>query len=341
MKIKALFGAMFGLLALNSGLAAANEPVDLNGSAVQPAAFNSGSPVYQTPPWAHRSGAFGELLVLRARDAEISYALPVNGNVPQGDVGILDPEAELGFRVGLTKALDNCSSFSLSYTGYSSSQADQVDVNAPLSLAKLLVHPNEANAAANVLSASGSYDIDFQLADLDYRFVVLSNACTAANLTIGARYGRLDQDLSVVYTGAGLTETVTSDIEFNGAGLRLGADIEHHLRRGTFLYGKTNASLLAGKFDASYLHSSNVDPIRVSSGWDAGRMVSMLDLEVGAGWQHCCGLRVTAGYMFNSWMGTVKTEDWIGAVQNNAGNYRDLSDDFTFDGFVTRFEYHF
>jgi hypothetical protein len=299
------------------------------------------TPICCLPPWAHRSGTFGELLILRARDADVTYAVPVNANVPQGDLGVLDPEYDLGFRVGLTKALDYTSSVSLSYTGYFSDQSDRVDVNAPFSLIKSLVHPNEANAGTNVLSAFGDHDIDYQLVDLDYRFVVLSNECTAANFFIGGRFGRLDQKLDVFYTGAGLTEKISTGLEFKGAGVRIGGDIEHHMRRGIYAYGRTSGSLLAGKFDADYLHSSNVDPVRVASAWEAGRMVSMLDLELGAGWQHHSGWRLSGGYLFSSWIGVVKTDEWIGAVQNNAGNYRDLSDSLTFDGFVGRLEYRF
>ncbi len=329
------------MLALNFGIASAAEPLAVDGSAVQLASCETCPTVCCVPPWAHRSGVFGDLLILRARDAEVGFASTVNGNVPEGRVGILDPEYDFGFRLGLAKALDNCSSLSLSYTGFFSEQNDSLDTAAPLSLTKNLVHPNEANAGTNVLSAAGEYEIDFQFADLDYRFVVLSNSRTAANVTIGARYGNLDQELSVVYAGAGLTETITTDIDFDGVGARLGFDIEHHGHRGLFVYGKTSASFLAGEFDATYLHSSTADPVRVASNWEAGRLMSIIDLELGVGWQHCSGWRVSGGYTFSSWLNTVKTADWIDAVRNNADNYRDLDDEFTFDGFVGRVEYRF
>ncbi|WP_153557288.1 Lpg1974 family pore-forming outer membrane protein [Roseimaritima sediminicola] len=345
MRMNSRLWVLLGVLAVFCGSARAEEATSVQDSAIQLAActesYDTCAPACCTPPWAHQSGVFGELLLLRARDAEIAYGMSVNGAVPEGRVGVLDPEYDLGFRVGLTKALDHCSSFSLSYTNFNSSQDDRLDQAAPNSIQKLLVHPAEPNAAANVLTAFGAYDIDFQFADLDYRFVVLSNDCTAANFTIGARYGNLDQEMAVVYTGAGLTESITTDIDFDGAGLRLGADIEHHGNRGLFVYGKTAASFLAGEFHANYLHASTADPVRVASEWEAGRLVSILDLEVGAGWQHCSGLRASVGYTFSSWLGTVKTDDWIDAVRNNGQSFRDLSDDFTFDGFVGRVEYRF
>lgn len=363
------FGYLSGLLVMAFGAAEAAEPgaettpraaaatateiapaaiparVDLNAGALQPVSYhepNASSAAVEccsTPPWAHRSGLFGELLLLRARDAEIAYALPVNGNVPEGAVGLLDAEFDLGFRAGITKALDEGRSVSFAYTGFFSDQSDRVAVDPARSLSKLLVHPNELNAAANVPQASGEYRIDFQTADLEYRFVVLSNQCTAANLTIGGRYGRLDQELAVEYAGAGLTETVTSDIEFDGLGLRLGADLEHHGRHGLFCYGKTGVSFLAGEFQADYLHSSNVDPVRVSTSWEAGRILSILDLELGAGWQCSPSWRLSVGYTISNWFGAVKTDEWISSVRSD--DMRDMNDNLTFDGFVARAEYRF
>jgi len=293
------------------------------------------------PIWAHRTGFYASLMLLRARDAEVAFALPVNNNVPVGATGLLDPEFDLGYQIGFRKAFeDQHSSLSLNYSGFFSEQNQRLAGDGALfSLSKLLVHPNEANAAADALLAIGQYEIDFQTVDLDYRFVVISNQCTAANFTIGARYGRLDQELAVQYSGAGLTELVTSDIEFNGLGLRLGGDIEHHGRHGLFCYGKTAASFLAGEVKADFLHSSNVDPLRVANSWDAGRLVSILELEVGAGWQCTSNCKLSAGYTFSNWMGVAKTDQWIDKVQADSAG--DLDGDLTFDGFVFNAEYRF
>ena len=54
------------------------------------------------PRIAHRSGIWGELMYLRARDAEVTYALPVNGSlggppfstVPIGSLGVVDPDQQ-------------------------------------------------------------------------------------------------------------------------------------------------------------------------------------------------------------------------------------------------------
>ena len=100
------------------------------------------------------------------------------------------------------------------------------------------------------------------------------------------------------------------------------------------------ANFVPGEFRTRYTQGSNVDPIIVDTAWKAGRIVSILDLEVGAGWQSCCGhVRLTAGYVISSWFNTVNTDEWIQSVRTN--NFVGLNDTMTFDGLTARAEYRF
>ncbi len=106
------------------------------------------------------------------------------------------------------------------------------------------------------------------------------------------------------------------------------------------VYGKTAASLVAGEFTADYRQGQSFDPMVVDTTWKADRVVPMLDLELGAGWQSRCGTwRITGGYAFNAWYNTVKTDEWIKSVQSN--NFVGLGDGITFDGIVLRCEGRF
>ena len=293
------------------------------------------------PATAHRSGVFGEFLYLRPRDAEVAYGVGVDGNVPISRVAIADPDYQPGYRVGFSKALDPCSSLVASYTNFQSSTFDMLDTNPAAAIRKLLVHPATANAAADVLTAQANYDVDFQFADVAYRALLMGDACAAINYTVGARYGMMNQDLRAIYTNAGLTETVVSDVEFEGAGFRLGLDTERHTRHHGFLcYGRADASFLAGEVRTAYSHGSTADPVIVDTSWKAGRIVSSLELEVGAGWQSACGrYRLTTGYVFSAWLNTVSTDSWIQSVRNN--NFVGLNDATTFDGLTAKAEYRF
>jgi hypothetical protein len=137
-----------------------------------------------------------------------------------------------------------------------------------------------------------------------------------------------------------ITTTVNTDIQFDGIGMRLGLQGERFFpSSGLFVYGTGGTNILFGEFDATYLQVTN-GVTTASTAWNAGRVVPVVDLELGAGWlgmnRH---LRLSAGYRVSTWFNVVKTEDWIWAVQNN--DFRNLDGTLTFDGLVTRAEWLF
>ncbi len=303
-----------------------------------------------SPVWAHRSGIFGEIMLLRARGVEVAYAVPINGGivpppavpVQVGPTAVADPDYSAGFRIGGTYALDDCSSVSLTYTRFQSSSVDAVAANAPLVLRSLVFHPGTANAGADFLAAFANSDVKFDLVDADYRGVWAASDLSVVNYLVGVRYAGLGQDFRGVYSGTGTTDTLVSSMNFDGAGMRLGIDGMRFARNSGFLvYGKSSVSFVAGEFRGRYTQSSDVDPIIVDTSWKAGRLISILDLELGAGWQSCCGRwRVSGGYMVAGWFNSIPQNQWIQAVQTN--DFAGLSNTMnaiTFDGFTTRIEY--
>jgi len=154
------------------------------------------------------------------------------------------------------------------------------------------------------------------------------------------RVAEFDQDFAAIFNGTG-NETLITEIDFYGAGLRIGLEGERYTAsRRWLVYGKTHGSFVAGEFTADYRQGQSFDPSVVDTSWEAGRIVPMLDLEVGAGWQSRCGTwRITGGYMISAWYNCVKTDEWISAVQNN--NVVGLGDNMSFDGLVLRCEGRF
>ncbi|TWU16836.1 Lpg1974 family pore-forming outer membrane protein [Allorhodopirellula heiligendammensis] len=289
------------------------------------------------PPWVHQSVAFGEVLVMRARNADTAYAAPVDGTVPAGSTGVLSSEFDFGYRVGLIKALDRCHSIVATYTGFISENDDQI---AGAALSKLLIHPDAINAASNALTASGRTELDFHVFDLDYRFLLHGSDSSAINMIIGARYAHMEQEIGAIYQPVGIVDAVSSDVDFDGAGLRLGLDAQHFVGHGLYGYGKANASFLAGEFDASYLNTRDGAYVS-SSNFTAARLVTILDLEVGAGWQASENFRVSTGYSVSGWFNSITTADWIDGVRDNNNHFADMSQAITFDGFNARVEIRF
>ena len=305
------------------------------------------------PFWAHRTGAFGEYLLLRPRDAEIAVAVPFDGPITQtrndivqvGPVMLVDPDYSSGFRAGVSWAWDDCTSLVATYSFFESQTGNAVEVDAPLVLRSLVAHPG-TDVPPNYLAGAAGLEIDFRIVDLDYRSIWWASDRGVVNWSIGGRYVNLTQDFAAQFGGTGTLDDVVTAVNFDGGGLRFGLDGErHHRSHGFLLYGKSAMSLVAGEFRSSFFQGSDVDPVIVDTAWKAGRVVPIFDVELGAGWQSSCGhFRLTAGYMFSMWFNTLTTDSWIRSVhQNNFVGHADAIsyDTLTFDGFTARAEYRF
>jgi hypothetical protein len=304
------------------------------------------------PGWCHRINVFGEFLYLRPRNAEIAYAVPVNGNLAPGQqiqvgpVEVLDPDFNEAFRAGAGFTLNECSAIVGTYTNFESRTLDNVAVvgGGPDNPAiwPLLRHPFPVNAAELTLNAEGLMDINFEMIDVDYKGLVAYNCDYRVNYVVGVRYSTLDQLVAARYFAPVNVANVISEVNFEGAGLKLGLEGEYYgVNSQFFAYGKGYASLVAGEFRASYFSNSNFDPAIVNTSWEAGRIVGIYDLEVGIGWRNCAdSIRLSVGYTYSIWTNVVKNNEWINAVQQN--NFVDPSDNFrgllTFDGLTARAE---
>ena len=106
------------------------------------------------------------------------------------------------------------------------------------------------------------------------------------------------------------------------------------------VYGRGAASFVGGVFRSSYTQDDLLGTRVVDTAWTAGRLVTMLDLEVGVGWVSPADrFRCSVGYMVSGWYNVVKTDEWIGAVQRN--NFVGLGDTLSFDGLTARAELRF
>ena len=77
----------------------------------------------------------------------------------------------------------------------------------------------------------------------------------AVNYQVGAEFGHLEQDFTQTgIFGGGQSGTIdtSTDITFDGGGLKAGIDGEQRLCCGFFAYGKATAAALSGRFDSHY-----------------------------------------------------------------------------------------
>ena len=211
----------------------------------------------------------------------------------------------------------------------------------------ILLHPGIAalflgSPSYPCRTARANSDIKFDLVDADYRAVWAAGDLWVVNYLVGARYAGLKQDFTGVYSGTGTTDTLVSNMNFDGGGIRVGLDAQRFAcNSGFMVYGRNSASFVAGEFRGRYTQSSDVDPVIVDTTWRAGRIVSILDMELGAGWQSRCGRwRLSGGYLVAGWFNTIPQNQWIHAVQtNNVAGLSSSVNAITFDGFTARLDY--
>lgn len=295
--------------------------------------------------------AFSEFLYLRARNAEVAWAVPIDGAtdsdplgrppVQVGRVGVADLDHQPGYRIGFGRIINEASSIGATYTEWQGNTHDALSTNAPNVLRPLVTHPSTFNAASDYLDGTANLGMRFKMIDLDYHCLFAYCCDYQLGYTLGVRYAELNQNFRADFA-AQATEFVQTQMNFYGAGLKAGLDGERYsCSRNLFVYGKTFLSLLGGESRANYLQGSSFDPVIAQTSWKAGRLVTIYDLELGAGWQNDCGnVRLSIGYMYSTWYNVTKTNEWINAVQHN--NFVDQSDNFngfmSFDGLVTRLE---
>lgn len=309
-------------------------------------------PVCSPDPCAYcidRWQTFGEFLYLRPRNVDVAIGVPIAGAVdvdspPVGPALVVDSEYRPGFRVGFARAIDDCATVGIAYSYLETHQTINPAVDPQTeTIFPLVIDPSQLILGSTFGSAFGRQDVDFRILDADFRHVFRASDRYALSYSIGARYVHLRQDFVASFFAPVLADdqTVFTRIRFDGGGIRLGLEGERHAANTWLMvYGKAAASFVAGDFRAAYLEAQPDQFPSVDTSWKAGRVVSMLDLELGAGWASPDGnFRVTAGYMLSGWFNVVKTSEWIRAVQTN--DYVGLSDGISFDGLVLRTEFRF
>jgi Legionella pneumophila major outer membrane protein precursor len=300
------------------------------------------------PWWAHRTGLFGEYLYLRPGSSDLIYATeqtdpdPAVAS-PTGPIGIVNIDAESGFRFGGSLASSECSSINLAYARWDGSSQDSIVANGFNVIGSEVIHPSTATSGAASLEAVARHTIDFQLMDVNYRHLWKHTDSIAVNWVAGVRYGNMQQKLSADQTVAvatGLTN-VSTDIDFDGFGATGGLDFEtYSCNTGLMLYGKALASLLAGEWNATYDQRNQFGGGVIANRYEDFHATPVLDAELGVRWM--CKKRhvvLSSGFLMSTWYETVTTRGYLDAVR--AGQLTDTGETMTFSGLTSRIEYRF
>jgi hypothetical protein len=235
-----------------TGLAIADGFVNLDGCGPNCA------PCPPCPP--RRFGVFAEALFLRPGGADVVYAIEQTGtdpllSSPTGQVGSTSPDIATGARIGGSWLLRSGAEARATYTWLPSETTSSIVARTGTVLASQVTHPSLPNVGTNSLSASALQNIDQQLLDFDYTARLCSGCDTEVRYLAGVRFARLEQrftaqQLTGVATGL---STVSTDIKFDGFGVRLGLEGERRNScNGLLIYGRGVTNFLGGEFNAAY-----------------------------------------------------------------------------------------
>jgi hypothetical protein len=300
------------------------------------------------PLWVHRNGAFFDFLYLRPGNIDYIYAVeqtgPLSTDSPTGPTGRVGFDGAPGFRVGATVAMSECSSIQATYTWFESSTQNSITANGGNVLIFQPGDPSIPNVGSTSVTSSATDYIRFQQIDLDYRGLLYGTCDSAINYFAGFRYANLKQAFSAqqdVGVPVGLS-TVNTEINFDGAGIGFGLDgMKRSAYSGLLIYGRASSSFVAGEFKADYVQVSQFGPnSRIANTLVDYRLMTILQTELGLGWQNQCGnLRILGGYQVAGWFNALTTGSYIPGVQNR--QFNNLNETITFDGLTSRVEYRF
>ena len=301
--------------------------------------------------WSHRTGVFGDLLVLHPTGVDFAHAIQQNGaggagTVPLGRVGVVDPDYKTGFRTGLTYAIDPCSSITATYSLYQNHATNSLLANGALgdTVRSLVLHPGTTTAASTSTLLSAEYDIDYETFDIDYSRLWSGSEDHALNYDLGVRYAQLNQHFAQLGNFAPAIGSVhtTSNVNFDGIGLRAGVDGRRRIGCGGWAtYGRSFLNVLFGEFRSEYSQfNRTTQTTQALSYWNDERVVPVLEYELGLSWTSCCGegnWRISAGYYTAFWFNIISSAEHVQAVQNAV--FTGAHETVAFDGLVTRIEY--
>jgi hypothetical protein len=318
---------------------------------MQPVAPCPPAPVCPPPPPVSKWAIWGEALWIHPTGVDMAHAQQQNGlggagTVPFGQIGVVDPDYDLGFRVGGEVRYAPKESVYLQYAWFETDKSSSLaapEIPGGGGAVGSLVHHPGTSLTASAGPVDATYDIKFQVAEAAWRYWVACSNSGELTVFAGGRWGKLEQSFAqngIFGGGLGGEVLTNTNIDFNGAGPIVGVTGEHLLGPSRFtVYGRALAAAMTGSFDSQYrMFNNTTGTLLAQSNWDDDRVVPMLDYELGVAWLGPQGhFRVAIGYMASFWFNAVTTPVWVDAVQ--ADNYVGVSDTIAFDGAVGRVEF--
>ncbi len=316
--------------------------------APEPAASPSAEPVLPTEAPSENedepAGAFlftADYLLLKARTRPLDFAIVGTNRSdfgPQGDVRSLNWNTASGFRVGAGYRLPGEGwEAGFNYTYFHDNANDLAGRPAGGSLFPTLTHPGMVEVADSALADA---KLNYNVYDVEVGKHFHPSEALDVRAFAGPRFATIGLENNAYYNGGDArNDHVHSRIDFNGGGLRMGAEGQWSIWKGLGLYARGGASLMSGTFRSTLTETTNSGASTLVNVTDRfHKMVPVAELGLGVSWKYR-NWRVSAGYELVNWFGAVDSPDFVD--DSHLGKMSRRTGDLGLEGLVLRAELEF
>lgn len=270
----------------------------------------------------------------RAQDFAIVDVSP--DGLPQGSVQSVLWDTNSGFRAGGGYQFPSHWDAGIYYTYFFTGNERTVFAPPGGNLYATLTHPAITDAVDSAFAQSG---LKYQVLDVEFGRRIEEGESFSLWIGGGGRFAWIKQSLLAVYDGQSAYEaTVSSPLNFSGAGLRVGAQGDWKLGHGLGFYGRAFGSLLAGNIHSRLIETANDGSSSVVDVSDHYRkVVPVAEIGLGVFWQRE-NWRALVGYEFINWFNLVDSPDFTSEISNKL-NYR--TSDLSLDGLRIGLQFDF
>jgi hypothetical protein len=276
-----------------------------------------------------------DYLLLRPIRRDMDYAItsPSGAGVPIGTINSVEWSTESGVRLGGGWLLpEDCWDLASFYTYFHSNANSGARAPAGGTLFATMTHPGGIDQVDSALATSS---LNYNVLDVELGRSLAIGSSTSVRFFGGGRFAWIDQSMGVFYDGLDANHAFAgSSINFDGAGIRVGAEGRLNLCRGFSAYARCAGSLLAGDFRTNRLETNAGGSIvNVDIGESFDKIVPVAEVGIGIGWEYR-NLSIRAGYEFTNWFGLVDLPDFVDDVAQ--GKFMRRTSDLSLDGLIVQ-----
>jgi len=302
----------------------------------------AGEPIRAAPTCRPWGGLFvdAEYLYLKPYRSDLNFAIlsPNTNGDPEGPI-VSDPlRSRNAFRVGAGYRLpDDGWEVGFYYTYLHDDDGAFATQPANGLLFATQTHPGTVEFAGSALA-------DATLAYNVYDLEVGRRLNVGDSLSVrpfgGLRFAQIDQNFSVLYNGGDANlDTTGSHLQFNGGGLRAGAQADWTILEHLSLYGRGAGSLMVGDSRVGQTEFNNGGATTLTDASESFRkIVPVMELAAGVAYQRG-NVRLSLGYEVTNWFNLIDSPVFVNDVHQ--GKFLNNVSDLGVDGFAARVEFNY